>query len=414
MEVDVLLTGDSKNLVSMSGTASHDLSPQLSNLWIYRLDVSSPWQLRTYEEAMLDAHAVGGGTCPGCADIPESEERVEREHARRQQMASDAAKTTAMLAHRGYWLRRSSPSTLTTPLPAGRGCASCTTSQRHNVTDTCSSAIWSDVDTLSAEPWAVKFDLLNMLCDMGVTTFRPNPKSRDDRSCSRPAPELRGGDISILRTDIGMLAILQLVYPVAAQLADAPDASAPPALDAREDEMAARARERRAAHAPAGAASREHIAERAEAAVRHKLELVCKTVVALFDMHQVYQDATYTHTADAHALRFEAAWARFEVAARAMTSNRPTRSSRTTSRRGGTCSRRSSGGGARRSPTSTSRCRSAWSRSQVGLRGCDQPRDQHAAARQCARSRPGARSPSRRGRPPPRRCSAGSSTAGAR
>jgi hypothetical protein len=104
MEVDVLLTGDSKNLVSMSGTASHDLSPQLSNLWIYRLDVSSPWQLRTYEEAMLDAHAVGGGTCPGCADIPESEERVEREHARRQQMASDAAKTTAMLAHRGYWL----------------------------------------------------------------------------------------------------------------------------------------------------------------------------------------------------------------------------------------------------------------------------------------------------------------------
>jgi len=186
----------------------------------------------------------------------------------------------------------------------------------HNTTGMFWSAVWTDIDTLHAEPHVVKYELLCMLCDMGVTLFRPACSTRDDKSYKHPCPKLRGGDISILRTDMGMLAILQLVYPVAARLA--PEAPAPPPpreLDAREAAMVARGNERRLR-----AAANDGVAERAQEAALSKLELACKAIVALFEMHQVYKDTTYTHSADVHASLFEDAWARFEAALRAMTS----------------------------------------------------------------------------------------------
>mmetsp|Transcript_24562 Transcript_24562/g.58044 ORF Transcript_24562/g.58044 Transcript_24562/m.58044 type:complete len:303 (+) Transcript_24562:650-1558(+) len=144
------------------------------------------------------------------------------------------------------------------------------------------------------------------------------------RACAteQTLPNFKGSDLSILRTDMGMLTILQLVYgadevldagaPAEEQPSSARDLTAVTALEAA-------MRARRAGRVPTA---------RVLAAVRtartSALRRACKALMLLWEVHALLKLTTYDDSTAAgregHARAFEAKFAEFDQALRAMTS----------------------------------------------------------------------------------------------
>jgi len=81
----------------------------------------------------------------------------------------------------------------------------------HNILDQFLSAVFKDVDALHGDDAnLIKYDVIKALRNMGAGILPPaSPRAR---ATEQSLPKCKGGDLSILRADLGMLTILQLVY----------------------------------------------------------------------------------------------------------------------------------------------------------------------------------------------------------
>lgn len=91
----------------------------------------------------------------------------------------------------------------------------------HNSFDRFLSAVWHDIDVLYPKDHnLVKHDFVTAMCNMGVGCMPPKHVRGIKNDVEKPA--LKGTDLSVLRTELGIFTLLQVVYNVA----DAMDANA--------------------------------------------------------------------------------------------------------------------------------------------------------------------------------------------
>jgi len=118
-------------------------------------------------------------------------------------MPSGTAKSDELHAHCNYWLRPVFPW-----LPFNHFLLP-VMHYSHNLFDQWFAAVWADIDVLhEKEANLVKHDVIVAMYDMGATVMKP--AKRDGKDLDRPS--LKGADLSVLRTEHGMCALLELVY----------------------------------------------------------------------------------------------------------------------------------------------------------------------------------------------------------
>mmetsp|Transcript_22142 Transcript_22142/g.56881 ORF Transcript_22142/g.56881 Transcript_22142/m.56881 type:complete len:309 (-) Transcript_22142:559-1485(-) len=193
----------------------------------------------------------------------------------------------------------------------------------HSTFDQWVAAVWKDIDTLHPDSAdQVKYDFVEALVGMGVSCLMP--ARRECKDVERPS--FGGTDLSVMRAELGMLTVLQIVYGVADFLDG--DDTASSALGTRASSAAnastvitaeAEMLARRAAR-PANQAARAH----ALAPRRPALQRACAALMALWEVHRVLKATTYDDSTAQlrrkHADRFRASFEDFNTKLIAMTS----------------------------------------------------------------------------------------------
>jgi hypothetical protein len=314
----LLCTGDLKNLFEMAGLGSVRTDPENCTLHKYRDPATGLWQWRVLHDAKLLAHAVPDGTCPACGYTPKSQADCDAERKRRLSMPSGEPKSAELRAHHNQWL-----------LPVLDVEFDCmllgVMHFCHNVCEQFFSAVWHDIDELYGEnALLVKHDVVIAVCNMGATCMRPQSKHRGDRTVAVEIPSFKGGDLSILRTEVGVFTILHLVYRVDTELsgAEPTNGCVQPAAVARANVQSVSAVETLmvSLRAAKSAARQAEIQAAAQRTREGKLRAACRTMDAMWEMERELKDTAYTHSSAAHAKRFSAAWKTFEDSLRTMTS----------------------------------------------------------------------------------------------
>jgi len=309
----LVVTGDLANLHAMMGLGSvrTDTAHNSTHVTFDDEGVSTD---RTYADAARYAHAAIGETCPSCGYVPGSAADVEAERQKRIAMPSGPAVRDAALAQNhlfaplipylefDHYL-----------LGVMHFC--------HNTFDQFLSSVFKDIDALHGDDAnLVKHDVITCLRNMGLGILPP----ASPRACAteQTLPKFKGSELSILRTDMGMLTILQLVYgadevldagaPAEEQPSSARDLAAVTALEA-----AMRARR-------AGRVSTARVLAAVRTARTSALRRACKALMLLWEVHALLKLTTYDDSTAAgregHARAFETKFAEFDQALRAMTS----------------------------------------------------------------------------------------------
>jgi hypothetical protein len=191
----------------------------------------------------------------------------------------------------------------------------------HNLFDQWFHAVWGDIEELHPNSHnLIKHDLVSALRAMGCGLLHPGLRAQ---AHDITLPSFKGGDLSIIRTDAGIMQILITVYgldevpPPDADTENVSSTANASAVEAAE----AIALERAAARAAARGGVPPAVTQQAAASRLLRCVNACKALDALWRVLRRYKDVGYDDSTEAnrraHAESFSAEFAVFEHALRA-------------------------------------------------------------------------------------------------
>mmetsp|Transcript_5100 Transcript_5100/g.15072 ORF Transcript_5100/g.15072 Transcript_5100/m.15072 type:complete len:513 (-) Transcript_5100:1415-2953(-) len=280
---ELLVTGDLHNLMDMEGLGS--VRTDVDHESLHVINVGGKWLQRGTRAHDLACHAIPGERCPHCLYMPKDAEDVEKELAKRAALVPGSDERSRVLrAHFNVIAPR-----VLRWLPKHNVLFGIM-HMLHNLHEQFMTAVWHDAKILFTKQrlWELQWDYIDILRKMGCGIPAPDGKRGVKE---QNMPKLKGPDLAILRTTLGMLAFLQLVYSLLDEVGGKPKPKRPATAN---NKSATNKAVKRVAAAKARTPSGKSAAEEAAAKIRtSKLRLACTVLAAFYRLTELVKDTQW-------------------------------------------------------------------------------------------------------------------------
>jgi len=285
---DLVVVGDLHNLQDMDGQGSVHTDPAHNSLHVVGVDDHgghTHWEFRTPRDHALLAHTIPGEECPACGFKPADEAAVKEEIDKRAALPAGQERSEVLRRHSNVLAPR-----VLRWLPT-RNMLFGMMHLTHNLFDQFMAAVWFDAKQLykGTALKILQWEYITVLRAMGCGIAAP----KGDRGAEEQEMlKLKGPDLTIIRTTLGLLSFLHLVYGLLDEVGGTPKPSK--RADAKNKATAKAAAKRVVAKKRRLREDSQRAAEREPAGEKpRRLKLACKALAAFFRVVELLKDTEW-------------------------------------------------------------------------------------------------------------------------